>query len=65
MLLHDARRAARTDASGELVRLDEQDRSLWDRQQIAEGALLVQRALSTRAFGPILNAPTPFGACSL
>ncbi len=52
MLLHDARRAARTDASGELVRLDEQDRSLWDRQQIAEGALLVQRALSTRAFGP-------------
>lgn len=52
MLLHDARRAARTDACGELVRLDEQDRSLWDRQQIAEGALLVQRALSTRAFGP-------------
>ena len=52
MLLHDARRAARTDAYGELVRLDEQDRSLWDRQQIAEGALLVQRALSTRAFGP-------------
>ena len=39
-------------STGELVRLDEQDRSLWDRQQIAEGALLVQRALSTRAFGP-------------
>jgi len=51
MLLHDARRAARTDASGELVRLDEQDRSLWNRQQIAEGAQLVQLALTRRAFG--------------
>jgi RNA polymerase sigma-70 factor (ECF subfamily) len=52
MLLHDARRAARTDASGELVRLDEQDRSLWNRQQIAEGSQLVQLALTSRAFGP-------------
>ncbi|RYJ63005.1 RNA polymerase sigma factor [Pseudomonas songnenensis] len=51
MLLHDARRAARTDATGELVRLDEQDRSLWNRQQIAEGSQLVQLALSSRAFG--------------
>ena len=52
MLLHDARRAARTDATGELVRLDEQDRSLWSRQQIAEGSQLVQLALTSRAFGP-------------
>jgi len=52
MLLHDARRAARTDATSELVRLDEQDRSLWSRQQIAEGSQLVQLALTSRAFGP-------------
>ena len=52
MLLHDARRAARTDATGELVRLDEQDRSLWNRQQIAEGSQLMQLALTSRAFGP-------------
>ncbi len=51
MLLHDARRAARTDAAGELVRLDEQDRSLWNRQQIAEGSQLVQLALTSRVFG--------------
>ena len=37
MLLHESRRAARTSASGELVRLEDQDRSLWDREQIAEG----------------------------
>ncbi|EKM95246.1 ECF subfamily RNA polymerase sigma-70 factor [Stutzerimonas degradans] len=48
MLLHDARRAARTDATGELVRLDEQDRRLWDAAQIAEGVQLVQRALTSR-----------------
>lgn len=52
MLLHDARRAARTDAAGELVRLDEQDRSQWSRQQIAEGSQLLQLALTSRAFGP-------------
>jgi RNA polymerase sigma-70 factor (ECF subfamily) len=52
MLLHDSRRNARTSPSGELVLLDEQDRSLWDREQIAEGARLVERALSTRRFGP-------------
>ncbi|MCQ4244804.1 RNA polymerase subunit sigma-24 [Stutzerimonas decontaminans] len=51
MLLHDARRAARTDAAGELVRLDEQDRSLWNRQRIVEGVQLVQLALTSRAFG--------------
>lgn len=51
MLLHDARRAARTSPSGELVLLDEQDRSLWDRAQIEEGAALVERALGSRRFG--------------
>src|SRR6185436_998511 len=48
MLLHDARRAARTSADGDIVLLDEQDRSLWDRAQIAEGLALVERALSSR-----------------
>src|SRR5439155_16292007 len=48
MLLHDSRRAARMSASGELVLLDDQDRSLWDRRQIAEGIRLVERALSAR-----------------
>lgn len=52
MLLHDARRAARTDEAGELVRLDEQDRRLWNQQQIAEGLQLVQLSLTSRAFGP-------------
>lgn len=51
MLLHDSRRAARLDAAGDLVRLDEQDRSRWDRAEIAEGIALVQRALGTRRFG--------------
>jgi RNA polymerase sigma-70 factor (ECF subfamily) len=52
MLLHDARRAARTSADGELVLLDAQDRSLWNRAQIAEGSALVERALSSRQAGP-------------
>ncbi|MGE6663213.1 RNA polymerase sigma factor [Pseudomonas sp. NPDC077408] len=52
MLLHDSRRAARTDEAGELVRLDEQDRSRWNQAQIVEGAALVQRALASRRFGP-------------
>ncbi|WP_312477000.1 RNA polymerase sigma factor, partial [Stutzerimonas nitrititolerans] len=52
MLLHDARRAARTDAAGELVRLEDQDRSAWDRRLIAEGSMLVRRALASRNFGP-------------
>src|SRR6185503_7913292 len=41
MLLHESRRAGRTSADGEVVLLDEQDRSLWDRAQIAEGSALV------------------------
>ena len=52
MLLQDARRAARENDDGEPVPLDEQDRSLWDQEQIAEGAALVHRALSTQRFGP-------------
>jgi len=52
MLLHDARRRARTTANGELILLDEQDRSLWDREQIAEGLGLIERALSSRSVGP-------------
>ncbi len=45
MLLHDARRAGRETAAGDIVLLEEQDRSLWDRAQIAEGLLLVEDAL--------------------
>jgi RNA polymerase sigma-70 factor (ECF subfamily) len=52
MLLHDARREARTGADGALVVLEEQDRSLWNREQIAEGATLVERALRMRRAGP-------------
>jgi RNA polymerase sigma-70 factor (ECF subfamily) len=52
MLLHDARRAARTSPDGELVLLDDQDRGLWDRAQIQEGAALVERALSSHRVGP-------------
>jgi RNA polymerase sigma-70 factor, ECF subfamily len=54
MLLQDSRRAARTSASGELILLDDQDRSLWDRDQIAEGTDVVKRALSTRRVGPYM-----------
>jgi RNA polymerase sigma-70 factor, ECF subfamily len=52
MLLHESRRAARTSATGDLVLLEQQDRSLWDRRQIAEGVQWVERALSSRRFGP-------------
>lgn len=52
MLLHESRRAARTSPDGELVLLEDQDRSLWHREQIAEGVALVERALATRRFGP-------------
>ncbi|MGH8643690.1 MAG: RNA polymerase sigma factor [Gammaproteobacteria bacterium] len=52
MLLHESRRAARTSPAGELVLLDDQDRSLWNCDQIAEGSALVERALSLRRFGP-------------
>ena len=52
MLLHESRRKARTSPEGEVVLLDDQDRSLWNRKQIAEGVALVERALASRAFGP-------------
>jgi RNA polymerase sigma-70 factor (ECF subfamily) len=52
MLLQDSRRAARTSGSGELILLDHQDRSLWDRDQIEQGTRLVERALSSRRSGP-------------
>jgi len=52
MLLHDARRTARTSPEGELILLDEQDRSLWNREQIQEGLALVEKALASRRFGP-------------
>ena len=69
MLLHESRRAARSSADGELVLLDAQDRSRWDRGQIAEGSGLVARALASRSFGVYsiqaaiaavhANAPSP------
>ena len=52
MLLQESRRAARTSPAGDLILLEDQDRSLWNREQIAEGAALVERALSSRRFGP-------------
>jgi len=52
MLLHDARRTARTSPGGEIILLDAQDRTLWNRAQIAEGVALVERALSSRRAGP-------------
>ncbi len=52
MLLHESRRAARTSPSGELILLENQDRSLWNRALIEEGSRLVRAALETRRFGP-------------
>ena len=52
MLLHDARREARTSAEGDLVLLDDQERSRWDRAKIEEGRELVERALLARRPGP-------------
>ena len=52
MLLQESRRAARTSRSGELVLLSDQDRSLWNRDQISEGSALVSRSLASQRFGP-------------
>jgi RNA polymerase sigma-70 factor (ECF subfamily) len=52
MLLHESRRVARTSPDGELVLLDDQDRTLWNRDYIAEGSALVERSLASRRFGP-------------
>jgi RNA polymerase sigma-70 factor, ECF subfamily len=69
MLLQESRRAARTTEDGELVLLADQDRLRWNRELIAEGVSLVERALSSRRFGPYslqaaiaavhAEAPTP------
>jgi RNA polymerase sigma-70 factor, ECF subfamily len=72
MLLHDSRCAARTSPTGDLILLEDQDRSLWNRDQIAQGAALVTRALSSgRVVGPYTlqaaiaavhaEAPSPAG----
>ena len=70
MLLHESRRAARTSPTGDLILLEDQDRSLWNRDQIAEGTALVEHALASRRFGPYtlqaaiaaLHAETPIAA---
>ena len=54
MLLHDARRNARATPEGDIIRLEDQDRSLWNRAQIAEGAALVEQALR------LPGAPSPY-----
>ncbi len=51
MLLQESRRAARTSPTGELILLENQDRALWNREQIAEGVALLQKALKSRRFG--------------
>jgi len=69
MLLQESRRVARTSPAGDLILLEDQDRSLWNRDQIAEGKALVERTLSSRRFGAYTlqaaiaavhaDAPTP------
>jgi len=52
MLLQESRRVARTSLTGDLILLEDQDRSLWNRDQIAEGKALVERSLASRQVGP-------------
>jgi RNA polymerase sigma-70 factor (ECF subfamily) len=52
MLLHESRRTARTTAEGDIVLLEDQDRTLWNREYIVEGRALIERSLVSRAFGP-------------
>ena len=52
MLLHESRRAARTSPEGDIILLEDQDRSLWNQTQIEEGVILVQQALAGEWFGP-------------
>ncbi|HTO21506.1 MAG TPA: DUF6596 domain-containing protein, partial [Spirochaetia bacterium] len=52
MILHESRRSARTTPDGEIILLADQDRSLWNRQMIEEGAALVNRAMASRRIGP-------------
>ena len=51
MLLQESRRTARSSPEGDLILLEDQDRSLWNREQIAEGKALIERVLSSRQFG--------------
>jgi RNA polymerase sigma-70 factor (ECF subfamily) len=51
MLLQESRRAARTSPTGELILLENQDRALWNKEQIAEGVALLEKALKSRRFG--------------
>jgi RNA polymerase sigma-70 factor (ECF subfamily) len=51
MVLQESRRPARSSPTGELILLEDQDRSLWNREQIAEGVALVEKALKSRRFG--------------
>ena len=52
MLLHESRRQARTSEAGEIILLEDQDRTRWDRARIAEGTALVERAFASKRFGP-------------
>lgn len=52
MLLQESRRASRTSSAGDLVLLEQQDRALWNKEQIAEGVALVEKALASQSFGP-------------
>ncbi|MFA6469308.1 MAG: RNA polymerase sigma factor [Bacteroidota bacterium] len=52
MLLQESRRQARTSAAGDMILLEDQDRTLWNREQIKEGIVLVEQALFSRRFGP-------------
>ena len=52
MLLQESRRAARTSPSGDLILLEDQDRSRWNHEQIVEGVARVEQALTSRRFGP-------------
>ena len=54
MLLQESRRAARTSPTGDLILLEDQDRALWNRTQIAEGVALVEQALASRRIGPYM-----------
>ena len=51
MLLHESRRGARTSPTGDMILLNDQDRSLWNRDYVTEGLALVERALLSRRFG--------------
>ncbi len=72
MLLHESRRPARTSPTGELILLDDQDRSRWNRAQITEGTALVGRALASRRIGPytlqaaiaVVHAEAPVAAAT-